>query len=638
MGWRSLWNTAQRWTSAHVVHPIYSRLRPSIYSVHVVSSLSSESGGVWQDTGAPYHPLVADPSYVAHHDGDTGASGLDDRGICKRDCTKQESKSRPESEPEPESIAGSAFESQSESGSLLESKRESGAQPGRRQRRRRDARTRPSRNSASAQDDQEWRRRYALSYGTDALSDVPLDHAVLLRLGATWRLLWSLRQPLCVDDTQSNRALGAKFDGECMLDDGTIVRGQYRLCLRRTKSHASDARSPLDARSPSEKEQKEAKVGTTACWKVRTRIEIPLVSEQMGLVLVLHGFGAVVYPDGALLEGAFVMGLPHGMARSSSTDRGDAFGRWQHGRLDGRAIATTVDGWIVCATWENGHVDRDYFAQGLYGEQFRCRSARDCRFDGLARRGFNGGDYALERWSDGRLVDIVRYRIAPVLDEWGDADRYQCDALARGATIEGCAWTCVWLAAGHNEGGYISYPADVAGSAFALYYAYVASPESARALVPARRDALLRAMCSARSRAALYQWRLRCRRQETRLYVEQRRHQQRVPQKPQLVYVAPTGGGCDEAADAPDDSKTPLFGDTFRCADGIGSLDADSGDAEDRERIDVIVAIYAPDAQSIPLPTDTDDDDNDDASFLVIDTIGCVNGADGVDRVRSPLA
>lgn len=247
-------------------------------------------------------------------------------------------------------------------------------------------------------------------------------------------------------------------------------------------------------------------------WKIKTRIEIALdereANEHPGLVLVPHGLCAVMRSDGSLIEGAFAMGVPHGFARVQSAVRGiDIQGCWDRGRLHGRASAMTSDGWIVCATWNQGHMRGDYIAQSQYGEQFRCASAARSSFDGAARRSFGGGDHVIERWRQGQLIDIERYRIAPVLvrQHAGDMAGHTPvrtesvrTRLERGVVIEDCRWTCQWLSDGYGNGGYAYYPEDVTGDAFALLYEYVTwTAASERAMTVRRRDMLARAMWGA---------------------------------------------------------------------------------------------------------------------------------------------
>nr|UMO78481.1 Morn repeat incomplete domain containing protein [Pandoravirus belohorizontensis] len=212
--------------------------------------------------------------------------------------------------------------------------------------------------------------------------------------------------------------------------------------------------------------------------------------------LVPHGRAARVGVDGSLAEGAFCMGLLHGHARTVDA-RGEIFGRWRRGRLHGRAVATTPDGWFVCATWRHGRLVGDYFAQSSCGEQFRCASCVDGRFDGPCRRGYAGGDWAIERWAEGALVGIERFRIAPVADS---------DQLAEGALLTDCAWTCDRVRGGGGDARYddhVYHPADPASPEFALFYAYMASEASARTFDAGQREAFVWAMWMAQRRAAI---------------------------------------------------------------------------------------------------------------------------------------
>lgn len=212
--------------------------------------------------------------------------------------------------------------------------------------------------------------------------------------------------------------------------------------------------------------------------------------------LVPHGRAARIGADGSLAEGAFCMGLLHGHARTVDA-RGEIFGRWRRGRLHGRAVATTPDGWFVCATWRRGRLVGDYFAQSSCGEQFRCASCVDGRFDGPCRRGYAGGDWAIERWAEGVLVGIERFRIAPVAGS---------DQLAEGALLADCAWTCDRVRGGGGDARYddhVYHPADPASPEFALFYAYMASEASARTFDAGQREAFVWAMWMAQRRAAI---------------------------------------------------------------------------------------------------------------------------------------
>ncbi|WBR14795.1 hypothetical protein pkur_cds_621 [Pandoravirus kuranda] len=213
------------------------------------------------------------------------------------------------------------------------------------------------------------------------------------------------------------------------------------------------------------------------------------------LALVPHGYAAAIGIDGSLIEGSFCMGLLDGHGRTVDA-RGEIFGQWRRGRLHGRAVAVTQDGWFVCATWNNGRLVGDYFAHAAHGEQFRCKACPDGRFDGRCRRGYPGGDWAIEQWSDGALVGIESFRIAPVADS---------DGLAEGAVLDDCEWTCDRVRggdAGVRYDGHIYYPSDPTTRAFALFYDYMASEASTRAFTDQQRDAFVWAMWMARRRHA----------------------------------------------------------------------------------------------------------------------------------------
>ncbi|AJF97235.1 hypothetical protein TW95_gp0501 [Pandoravirus inopinatum] len=430
-----------------------------------------------------------------------------------------------------------------------------------------------------------WRRVYADAYGVDPESGDPLDHAILRRIGASWRFLWECRQP--INDVP--HAPGAIVQGQCLMPNGDLVRGTF--CVRRLPlapdmstcplgptlsptgrslvcddswAVAHDAVLPPDPSSggkdngndslqPDGTDSVRCQQGDDAincdnddnygvdrdtdgqhpcvsCARIvcplhpaadgdssnnnnndgddkdrnadsmddtsRCAGDAPKPGDKQStdMVLVPHGHAAAVGVDGSLIEGAFCMGLLHGHGRTVDA-RGEIFGRWRHGRLHGRAVATTPEGWFVCATWRDGRLIGDYFAQSSYGEQFRCASCVDGRFDGRCRRGYACGDWAIEQWADGAFVGIEQFRIAPVAD---------MDGLVDGALLADCAWTCdrVRGGGGSRYDGHIYYPADPASPEFALFCAYMTSEASSRAFTAGQREAFVWAMWMAQRRAA----------------------------------------------------------------------------------------------------------------------------------------
>ncbi|ATE82253.1 hypothetical protein psal_cds_906 [Pandoravirus salinus] len=449
-----------------------------------------------------------------------------------------------------------------------------------------------------------WRRVYADVYGVDAESGDPLDHAILRRIGASWRFLWECRRPIA----EAPHTPGTTVQGQCLLPNGDLVRGAFfvrRLPLGPDttasavgllgsatfgagRRHACDPvlavadssdtsplgpslagvdddgtpmqinntdghrcrqqdedndvtadcpggddinsdghndggddgvvdgadhnqhprvvcarivcpvrRDPNSDDDDNDHNDDEAVAGaghTFCCTDVASNPDVDKRRACNNVVLVPHGHAAAVGIDGSLVEGAFCMGLLHGHARTVDT-RGEIFGRWRHGRLHGRAVATTPEGWFVCATWRDGRLVGDYFAQSSEGQQFRCATCPDGRFDGRCRRGYACGDWAIEQWTDGAFVGIERFRIAPVAD---------VDDLAEGALLADCLWTCdrVRGGSGARYDGYIYHPTDPASPEFALFYAYMASEASERAFTPGQREAFMWAMWMAQRRAA----------------------------------------------------------------------------------------------------------------------------------------
>ncbi|AVK75259.1 hypothetical protein pqer_cds_837 [Pandoravirus quercus] len=426
-----------------------------------------------------------------------------------------------------------------------------------------------------------WRRVYADAYGVDPESGDPLDHAILRRIGASWRFLWECRQPI----SEVHHAPGAIVQGQCLMPNGDLVRGTF--CVRRlplgpdmsecplgpAPSHTrgslvcdngptivdSDSIPPPDSppvgkdedsdpaqtnsedniqcrrggndRDGDDNVESDRDTGRqhprVACARIVCPLHLnadgnsdnndgkdkdgnadnmddafrcaddapkPDDKQSADLVLVPHGHAAAVGVDGSLIEGAFCMGLLHGHARTVDA-RGEIFGRWRHGRLHGRAVATTPEGWFVCATWRDGRLVGDYFAQSSYGEQFRCASCVDGRFDGRCRRGYACGDWAIEQWADGAFVGIEQFRIAPVAD---------LDGLVDGALLSDCIWTCdrVRGGGGSRYDGHIYYPSDPSSPEFALFCAYMTSEASSRAFTAGQREAFVWAMWMAQRRAA----------------------------------------------------------------------------------------------------------------------------------------
>lgn len=439
-----------------------------------------------------------------------------------------------------------------------------------------------------------WRRAYAAVYGVDHESGDPMDHAVLRRIGASWRFMWMCRQPIADVPAIPD----AIVHGELALRNGDLVRGAFRVCrlplaseqdasipsgptlsrdrvicpisasmhfakarhfagatetgddtiygndntngdgyddddtvdITRKVAHRAGAEGGTAAVDTCEGDDVGDRRGSgTTCdfdklsWLstqdsrfecggthhdgASNAIDDRITTIDQGdigqkcqvtkaaLALVPHGHAAAVGIDGSLIEGSFCMGLLHGHGRTVDA-RGEIFGQWRHGRLHGRAVAITQDGWFVCATWRDGRLMGDYFAHAAHGEQFRCKTCPDGRFDGRCRRGYPGGDWAIERWSDGTLVGIDGFRIAPVAGS---------DNLAEGAVLDDCEWTCDRVRggdAGVRYDGHIYYPSDPASQAFALFYNYMASEASARAFTDQQRDAFVWAMWMARRRHA----------------------------------------------------------------------------------------------------------------------------------------
>lgn len=438
-----------------------------------------------------------------------------------------------------------------------------------------------------------WRRAYAAVYGVDRESGDPIDHAVLRRIGASWRFMWTCRQPIADVPAMP----GAVVHGEVALPNGDLVRGAFCVCrpplasrqdapvlsgptlscdrvvcpinaimhlaggcsgagatkiiddgdnntIYASKNDDDDddvmADSAQKLTHQTDKEDNTA-IGSavehgniaghhggdatrhpdTPPWsstqdnhldrsdahdEVLFAMVDAITVDQgdvkqdrpdtgVALALVPHGHAAAIGIDGSLIEGSFCMGLLHGHGRTVDA-RGEIFGQWRHGRLHGRAVAATQDGWFVCATWNDGRLVGDYFAHAAHGEQFRCRTCPDGRFDGRCRRGYPGGDWAIERWSDGTFVGIESFRIAPVADS---------DNLAEGAVLDDCEWACDRVRggdAGVRYDGHIYYPSDPASGAFALFYDYMASDASARSFTDQQRDAFVWAMWMARRRHA----------------------------------------------------------------------------------------------------------------------------------------
>ncbi|AVK77349.1 hypothetical protein pmac_cds_661 [Pandoravirus macleodensis] len=446
-----------------------------------------------------------------------------------------------------------------------------------------------------------WRRAYAVVYGVDRESGDPMDHAVLRRIGASWRFMWTCRQPIADIPTIP----GAIVHGELALPNGDLVRGAFCVCrlplaseqdtpvpsgptlscdrvicpidtsmhLATGRSRAgppkvgdggnnhtiydnnndddiddddddddddtADSAQKVSYRADNENNatiddtDEHGNVGgydgsgatrdSSTSPRLLVQDNCPDPSDphdkaflavdntttvdqgddtkqnrpdtKAALALVPHGHAAAIGVDGSLIEGSFCMGLLHGHGRTVDA-RGEIFGQWRHGRLHGRAVAVTQDGWFVCATWRDGRLMGDYFAHAAHGEQFRCKTCPDGRFDGRCRRGYPGGDWAIERWSNGTLVGIDGFRIAPVADS---------DDLAEGAVLDDCEWTCDRVRggdAGVRYDGHIYYPSDPATQAFALFYDYMASEASARAFTEQQRDAFVWAMWMARRRRA----------------------------------------------------------------------------------------------------------------------------------------
>jgi hypothetical protein len=378
-----------------------------------------------------------------------------------------------------------------------------------------------------------WERLYADAYGIDTESGYPLEHASLVRLGASWRFMWACRQTII----KIPNRVGAVVEGECALADGSFVRGAFYVASVPLLSEVAfeDRHEPEDdlaihgetddvthdiVKSARETaisgcfDQAKEKVMHVdaavdkslqiACQRISCLIDnvasitaigsnAEPADHERGLALLPHGYAATVRPDGSLAEGVFFQGLLDGQGRVVDS-RGEIFGGWRRGRLHGRAVATTPDGWFVCAVWEDGRLVGDYFAHSSHGEQFRCASCIDGRFDGRCRRGYPNGDWATEMWSDGVLVGIERYRIAPVP---------QSTALSRGATLDGCLWTCRFTDGdndGSQPGALVYHPADPACSEFDLFYAYIVSEASTKAFTHEQREAIAWAMWSARMR------------------------------------------------------------------------------------------------------------------------------------------
>nr|UDO47344.1 hypothetical protein [Pandoravirus massiliensis] len=405
-----------------------------------------------------------------------------------------------------------------------------------------------------------WHRAYANVYGIDSESGDPMDHAVLRRIGASWRFMWACRQPIAEAPTTP----GAAVRGEWALPNGDLVRGAFCVChlpsslekdapiptgpalscarvvcpiaidVGLAKGHSlrdyteeNDSGSgdgqntqhwaggngdhdnhhhnggdddkgqdatPCRARIPSWSSAQDDALRTIDAQTNGAKKRRNTDAETM-LALVPHGYAAAIGIDGSLIEGAFCMGLLNGHGRTVDA-RGEIFGQWRHGRLHGRAVAVTQDGWFVCATWRDGRLMGDYFAHAVHGEQFRCKTCPDGRFDGPCRRGYPGGDWAIERWSDGVLVGIDGFRIAPVADS---------EDLVDGAVLDDCTWSCDRVRggdAGVRYDGHIYYPSDPTTRAFALFYAYMASEASTRAFTDPQRDAFVWAMWMARRRHA----------------------------------------------------------------------------------------------------------------------------------------
>lgn len=409
-------------------------------------------------------------------------------------------------------------------------------------------------------DPDSWRRAYAAIYGVDSESGDPMDHATLRRIGASWRFMWTCRQPIA----KVPATPGAVVHGEWALPNGDLVRGAFCVCRQPLASEKNEPSPgpilscarvvcPIDAGAQLTNETSPKGTATAGdshkgtcdgdsddndviensgdecVGKEKDQSEInhrlsaspwPPTQERTSrggvhdrapsdaldgdnrgsdictaLALAPHGYAAAIGIDGSLIEGSFCMGLLNGHGRTVDA-RGEIFGQWRHGRLHGRAVAVTQDGWFVCATWNDGRLTGDYFAHAAHGEQFRCKTCPDGRFDGRCRRGYPGGDWAIEQWSGGVLMGIESFRIAPVADS---------DNLTEGAVLDDCAWTCDRVRggdAGVRYDGHIYYPSDPTTRAFALFYDYMASEASARAFTDQQRDAFVWAMWMARRRHA----------------------------------------------------------------------------------------------------------------------------------------
>ena len=81
-----------------------------------------------------------------------------------------------------------------------------------------------------------WRAAYALAFGTDPMTGDPLEQALFRRMGVSWRSLWTMRQRLVLTALPiDERVAGALFQGERHAHDGQWARGQFCLCIRRSR-------------------------------------------------------------------------------------------------------------------------------------------------------------------------------------------------------------------------------------------------------------------------------------------------------------------------------------------------------------------------------------------------------------------
>jgi hypothetical protein len=403
-----------------------------------------------------------------------------------------------------------------------------------------------------------WKAAYERDHGVDSASGDPLEHAHLMRMGASWKFLYMCRVPLdlALDGHEDAQRRGRRraVVGEHTMPSGDVLRGMFRvlvvtrhslayrrgaipleddpLLLRRVLArckrdgdtmpgdddvHDDDDDDDDDGDGERDHDDEGNDVGDAGSIPLDGRPQATTMSTPHGS---FRG-GRSNHDDDHGEEdredfddrGLCVVMALHGLGALVGADGTLMEGTFRAGLVHGRARVVGPDGEIF-GRWRHGRIHGRALASTPSGWMVCATWKRGALRGRYFAHASHGEQFRCARCPGGAFEGVCRRGYATgdhVMERWEagrlvDVESFRIapvldssdPRLTGGALIEGCRWCCRWTAdpeAGYE--GYVYHPAEVGGPEFDLYCAYVLSPAAARALTEPYRACLARVLWNA---------------------------------------------------------------------------------------------------------------------------------------------